>query len=180
MTTVNTLFAIAAVALGVILWITVNGLRNVRLRFIAVAMGALFLPIVFMAMTELLSHPKPISLEVLNRGASEAKVQASVVRENEAIYLWLQVPGEDAPLSYMLPWTEAAALQLHKAKTQAEAQGTALMMKIPFKKKKSKEEAKFYPAAQSKSPVKAGQPDPEQPIIFNGGTASVGGPRGEN
>ncbi len=141
--------------LGIILWITVSGEKRVALRVCALVLGVCFLPLGFGAMTELLSKPKPASLEWLQRTADEAKVHGSIVRENEAIYVWLQLPDDPKPRSYELPWSEAAAIEMHKAKNQADAQGTALMMKLPFaNRKKQQTEQQFYTAAQPKSPPK--------------------------
>jgi len=155
MNLVNTLFATCALMLGIILWITVSGEKRVALRLLALGLGVSFLPLGFGAMTELLSKPKPVSLEWLQRSAAEAKVHGSIARENEAIYVWLQLPDDKRPRSYVLPWSEAAAIEMHKAKSQADAQGTELMMKVPFNaRKKQQADARFYPAPQPKLPPK--------------------------
>lgn len=154
--------------LGVILWITVSGEKRVALRVSALVLGVCFLPLGFAAMTELLSKPKPVALEWLKRTADEAKIHGSIVRENEAIYLWLQLPDDPKPRSYELPWSEAAAIEMHKAKNQADAQGTALMMKIPFKERnEQKADPQFYAEPQTKMPPK--QIVEDDVTIFSGG-----------
>jgi len=152
---VNTLFAACTLMLGIILWITVSGEKRFALRILALGLGISFLPMGFGAMTELLSKPKPVSLEWLQRSAVEAKVHGSIARENEAIYVWLQLPDDKEPRAYVLPWSEAAAIEMHKAKSQADAQGTQLMMKVPFKSRnKQQADTQFYPAPQPKAPPK--------------------------
>ena len=51
--------------------------------------------------------------------------------ENEAIYLWLTMPGSPEPRAYVLPWSQSAAQQLQDATGKAEADGTAVEMAMP-------------------------------------------------
>src|SRR5262245_66623964 len=58
--------------------------------------------VVYGGSIELLSRPKPLRLEW--RDATEAKVLGATMREGEAVYVWLEVPGADMPRAYALPW----------------------------------------------------------------------------
>jgi hypothetical protein len=105
-----------------------------------------------------------MNLETAHKELEEVAVISSLMREDEGIYLWLQIPEVTEPRSYKLPWSEEAAKQLHKAQQSAEANGTEVQMKKPFTKTLDTEEPVFYAAPQAALPPK--QPPEEQPIVF--------------
>ncbi|MFK7997167.1 MAG: hypothetical protein AB8B87_23745 [Granulosicoccus sp.] len=105
--------------------------RRRLLKFSALAITALFLPLVYLVTNDLLSRPKPLQIEVAKHHLDEAVVTASLMRENEAIYLWLQMPGIKEPRAYQLPWNEQVAIDLHKAEREAEVEGTEVQMQLP-------------------------------------------------
>ena len=87
------------------------------------------------------------------------------MKENEAIYLWLQLPEVEEPRSYELPWSEETAKQLHKAQQDAEQTGTEVKMKKPFEKTMDTEDPVFYAAPQAPPPMKDSTDD--TPVLFN-------------
>ena len=112
-----------------------------------------------------------MQLETAYSQLQEVDVLSSLLKENEGIYLWLQLPEINEPRSYKLPWSEEAAKQLHKAKQQAEASGTTVQMKKPFEKSVDDQEPVFYAAPQAALPPKQA---PEQaPILFKSASAKM-------
>jgi hypothetical protein len=101
---------------------------------------------------ELLSRPKPLRLEW--RAATEAKVIGATMREGEAIYVWLEVPGADMPRAYALPWDMQMAQQLQNAMQEGQAKGTDVQMSLPFDPGLDDREPKFYAAPQQALPDK--------------------------
>src|SRR5262249_4630144 len=77
---------------------------------------------------DLLGRPKPVRLEW--RDLQEAEVLSSSVRENHAIYVWLQASPDSEPLSYALPWDIKMAQQLQTAMEEGEASGTGVQMNM--------------------------------------------------
>jgi hypothetical protein len=98
--------------------------------------------------------PKPVSMEWARANTQEANVLGSAIREGEAIYIWLQMPGVDEPRAYTLPWNRSVANQLQEARRKAEEQGTGLGMKLPFEHSWDKQDPKFYPLPQPAMPPK--------------------------
>ena len=143
-------------------------------RFAAVALAALFVPAAWAGMSELMGRPKPAAIEWLGRGAAEATVLAARLRENEGIYLWLELPGAARPRAYALPWDEAMARQLHKAQADAARHGTAARMRRPFAAEPGRPRAaardgapdgpRFYAPAQPGLPPKPPQGGAPVPI----------------
>jgi len=84
----------------------------------------LFLPTAYAGLSRLLSMPKPVELEWWHANAEEAIVLASTFREDEAIYLWLQLRDLAEPRAYTLPWNRDLAEQLHRRQRSAEAAPT--------------------------------------------------------
>jgi hypothetical protein len=108
--------------------------------------------VVYGGSIELLSRPKPLRLEW--RDAMQATVIGATMREGEAIYVWLEVPGADGPRAYALPWDMRMAEQLQKAMEEGQANGTAVQMSMPFDPGLDDREPKFYAAPQQALPDK--------------------------
>lgn len=128
--------------------------RRARVRGLAFATAFLFVPLSYVSLAELLSKPKPVSLEWARASVQEATVLGSAMREGEAIFLWLQMPGTPEPRAYRLPWSLEAAKQLQKAQREAEEKGTGLAMRLPFEPSWDKREPKFYALPQPALPPK--------------------------
>jgi hypothetical protein len=123
-------------------------------RSVSAGVFVVLLAMIYAGSAELLSRPKPLRLEW--RNIAEAKVLGASMREGEAIYVWLQVPGAEEPRAYQLPWSMQAAEQLQQATAEAEAQGTGVEMKSPFAGDGSNDprEPKFYATPQPAMPEK--------------------------
>src|SRR5262245_51642132 len=109
--------------------------------------------IVYVGSAELLGRPKPLRLEW--RDAQHAQVLGSSMRENDAIYLWVQFDDDSEPRAYRLPWSMEAAQQLQTATQEGEANGTGVQMSLSSSDSGLDErEPKFYAAPQPALPDK--------------------------
>jgi hypothetical protein len=152
------LFAASAALASVLAAISIWSHRKLYAKIFAVVATALFIPAIYLSYTDLLSRPKPASLEWWNRGASEATVLGSKLREGEAIYLWIELADTGEPRAYKLPWQQELAKQLYGAQREAEAKGTKVQMRLPFKQHTENQEPVFYALPQAPLPPKhAGQ-----------------------
>lgn len=124
-------YIVAALLAGSLALIAILAPRRWLLKYTALLCTALFLPVTYLTVNDLLSRPKPLQIEIARNHLQNAIVTASLMRENEAIYLWLQMPGVREPRSYQLPWNEQMAIDLHKAEREAEAEGTEVQMRMP-------------------------------------------------
>ena len=124
-------YIVALVLAGLLALFAVLAPRKRLLKGAALVCTALFLPISYLAANDLLSRPKPMEIEIARAQLDDAVVTASLMREDEAIYLWLQMPDVKEPRAYQLPWSEEMAVELHRAQREAEVQGTEVQMQLP-------------------------------------------------
>jgi hypothetical protein len=125
---------------------------GVARRTLSVGIFLALIAVVYIGASELLGRPKPLGLEW--RDVAKAQVLSGVPVENEAIYLWLTVPGSPEPRAYVLPWSQNAAQQLQDATGKAEADGTAVEMTMPSDTGLDTRAPMFYALPQPPLPVK--------------------------
>jgi len=121
-------------------------------RTASAALFVVLVAVVYAGSAELLGRPKPMRLEW--RDAQHAQVLGASMRENEAIYVWLQVDGQSEPRSYRLPWSIQAAQQLQTAMEEGEANGTGVQMTMTGDNGRDQREPKFYATPQAALPDK--------------------------
>jgi len=131
-------------------------------RTLSTGMFVALIALVYGGSIELLGRPKPLRLEW--RGAAEAKVLSAVPVENEAIYLWLDMPGAPEPRAYVLPWSLQQAQQLQTAMSEAEANGTGVRMSLPLEGGLDTRDPKFYAMPQPALPAK--DYDGGMPLVY--------------
>ncbi len=134
--------------------------RKLWIRAVAVVVAGIMLPVAYLSLNELMSRPKPVSIEWARAATQEATVIGSSVREGEAIYLWLLI-GEKTtePRAYVLPWNKSLAKQLHEAQREVGKKGGSVAMRQPFETTLDEGQRKFYARPQTRRPLK---PSPGQ------------------
>lgn len=105
----------------------------------------------FVGLGDMLGRPRPMTFSTIN---AEATVLRSVLKENDAIYLYLAVPGIAEPRSVVLPWNKNLAKQLMQA--QGAAQRGSGKVKMHMRGIGSGDDRKpmFYPDPQPPLPLK--------------------------
>ena len=162
MTGIPQLFALTVMLAATLGLISIWAPRRLAIKGAALATAVLFLPLAYASLVELLSKPKPVDLEWVLSDTTEAEVVASRLVEDRGIYLWLQLPDVFEPRAYVLPWDRASAEQLQQAMRQAEQQGSAVQMRLPFEPSLEDRAPKFYALPQPALPPKdLIQPPPE-------------------
>lgn len=157
---------ISAIVFALLLGLFVFGVlpkQSGRRRYVSVGVFVALVAVVYGGTIEVMSKPKPVTLEWRNVG--EAKVLGASLREGEAIYVWLEIEGHEAPLAYELPWSQEAAEQLQGAMATAAEMGTEVAVTQPFEAGMDDREPKFY-----------AMPQPAMPEKDYAATASDGGP----
>ncbi len=157
---VSLAFISLALVLGAFAYVAVpagsRGRRAVIAGFFAVILGA-----VFFGYSDMLGRPKSTQLEVFRTSMPDAKVIGSYLKENDGVYLWLQLPGLAEPRYYKLPWDEKVAKALQSAIGENERQhGSGVGMGLPFERSWDRGEPKFYALPQPKLPDKPGERPP--------------------
>jgi len=127
--------AVAAVLASLAIWAP----RVTRVRLVAVAMTAAFIPIAYLQMLEMLSKPKPMSYEWFQTQTDKAIVLGAHFDEGKAIYLWLQVPDQPSPRYYEIPWNVRLAERIEDAVDDAAAKKSALVIENPFRRRSLEE-----------------------------------------
>ena len=159
------LFVLAALLAAALAGITIWAPRKVWIKAGAIAVAALFVPLAFAGLSDLLSKPKPVHMEWQYGDLSEATVIAATLREDVAIYLWLRIDGVDEPRAYALPWDRRDAQALQDATREAEENGGELRMTLPFESSRDDREALFYALPREMPPAK--DPVPSGPLVYN-------------
>ncbi len=154
MSELTAIFAVLGGLAFVLANIAIWSPRKLRVKMGALATAAVFLPVAYMSLSEMLSRPKPVDGEWAHRELAEATVIGSQMVEGQAIYLWLGLEGVEEPRAYALPWDEKVARQLHGARRNAEARGTNVKMRNPFEPSSDERERVFYAAPQAPPPQK--------------------------
>jgi hypothetical protein len=144
------LVAVAALLANIGIWSP----RRMWLKLSALAAAAVFIPLGYTSLSELMSRPKPVALEWLRRELPEAKLLGASMRENEAIYLWLQVPEVDEPRAYTLPWSRPLAEQLQRAQREAKKNRNGVRVRRPFDGTDDPRKRMFFAAPQQPLPPK--------------------------
>jgi hypothetical protein len=160
MTSFLVVFLSLALLLGAFAYVAMpaasRGRRAVIVGFFAVILGALFL-----GYSDMLGRPKPARLQMVRTSMQDAKIIGSYLRENDGIYLWLQLAGLDEPRYYKLPWDEKVAKALQNAIAENEHQhGSGVGMGLPSERGWDREDPKFYALPQPKLPDKPGERSP--------------------
>ena len=128
------------------------------------------------------ARPKAKSLEWR---VGEAEVVVSLIRQDEAIFLWVMFADADEPRAYWIPYSDEAKGALEKAMADAEATGEQVMMNFegllafegdmaleddgePIEADQSLEDRPpiFYASPQQANPPK---PESKMPTIDFGG-----------
>ena len=146
---------VAAALASIAIWAP----RPTRVRVLAVTVTALFIPIVYMQLIEMLSKPKPMSFEWYQRDAEKAVLLGISLDEGESIYLWLRLAGSVEPRYYVIPWNLKLAERLEDAVDDAVRQNSTIVLKNPLPEKfrgMGRSQRRYLPAAVAaaeKAPV---------------------------
>ena len=168
MTTFLIAFVSLAFLLGSFAYVALPAASRLRRAAVSAAL-AVVLGALFFGYSDMLGRPKSTRLEVL-RGVQEAQVLGSYLKEGQGIYVWLQLPGNDEPRYYQLPWDPSVAKSMQSAIEQNAAQhGAGVAIKLPFERGWGKEEEpKFYPLPQPKLPDKPYEQRQAPTMLYQG------------
>ena len=111
----GSLLGVTALLASIAIWSP----RRTPVRTLAVVLTALFVPIGYLGVTELLSQPKPMQHEWFKRHVDEATLLGVSLSEGQAIYLWLRLDDSLEPRFYVLPWQQQLAENLQNLVDEA-------------------------------------------------------------
>ena len=141
---------LAAALAGIAIWSP----RSVLIKVVSISLAALMMPTAYASLVDLLGKPKPVSMEWAKQAVPEATVLGASMREDQAIFLWLQFDGTAEPRAYVLPWNMEHAKGLQEALRRAEADGTSVRMRRPFDSDTTRREPLFYAEPRPALPPK--------------------------
>ncbi len=126
---------IAAALAAIAIWAP----RPTRVRVLAIVITALFIPVVYVQLMEMLSKPKPMSFEWYERATGKAVVLGVSLREKQSIYLWLRPVGSLEPRYYVVPWNLKLAEKLQDAVREAARGNSTIVLEDPFSRRSLEE-----------------------------------------
>ena len=150
---------VAAILCNIGIWAP----RKMWIKLSGLAAAALFMPLTYGALADLLSRPKPVSLEWAHRNVNQASLVGATMKEGEAIFLWLQMPATAEPRAYRLPWSRKMAQQLQEAQREARKNKNGVKVRLPFENSQERREKMFYAAPQQALPPKP-VPQSDNPV----------------
>jgi hypothetical protein len=153
-TSIGFLFGAGLLLLVLLCSICIWAPRQAFVKICALVTAALYVPLGYASLSELMSTPKPVSLEWWLSRTNEATVLASSIREGKGIYLWLQLTNVEEPRAYVLPWKKELAEDLQKAMREAESAESGVGVRLPFEPSLENQEPKFYALPQPAMPPK--------------------------
>lgn len=157
-------FVPTAIAAAILANIGIWSPRAGWVKISAIVVTALFLPLSYGSISELLSRPKPVSMEWARRAMPEAQLIGASLQEGKAIYIWLQTPESAEPRAYQLPWSKETAKQLQEAQRRARESKTGVKVRRPFDADRDPRKPMFY--AEPRRPLPAKQPTREVPLTY--------------
>lgn len=167
----NLHYVILVILTCVLASISIWSPRKLWVKGAAVAVTVAIFVVGYMSLASLLSLPKPVDLAWTERNVPEAQVLAASLREDVAIYIWLEMDGYGEPRAYALGWNMQLAEQLQEAMYEAEANGTGVRANFPFETGTETTEPTFYADPQPALPPK--QANQDNPLVYeqpdNGG-----------
>ncbi len=153
---------IAAALASIAIWAP----RPTRVRVLAIVITALFIPVMYVQLIEMLSKPKPMSFEWYERATRKAVVLGVSLHEKESIYLWLRPAGSFEPRYYVVPWNLKLAEKLQDAVRRAARGNSTIVLEDPFSRR-SLEEWGNLNVDIIPPPVPPMKKPPLPPRIFN-------------
>lgn len=163
MSELASIYGVVTLLAGALALFAIWAPRRLGVKVAAVATSALTLPAAYAGLVTLTSLPKPARFEWWHDQAAAAVVLGTSLREDQGIYLWLQLPELDEPRAYVLPWNRELAEQLQAALREAAGRGGEVEIRRPFEVSLDDLEPKFYAAPPVALPLKnAPNPAPLQ------------------
>ena len=164
MSILTMLFVASALLLTGLALLAVRQAAPTRQKLLGLVLVLGLMPVAYLALAELMSRSKPVALEWWQARVESATVLAGHMEEGEAIHLWLMLEEEIEPRAFRLAWSSGLAEELHEAMQQAEENGTAVEMRLPFEGSLDLEEPRFHALPQPSLPEKDMQK--AGPMIF--------------
>ena len=133
MTEPTYLFGVVAVLAGALASISIWAPRRLALKLLAVGGATLFLLTARAGFAQLLALPKPVGLEWWQANAQEATVLAASLREDQAIYLWLQLKDVPEPRARTAcPGIAISPSSSRPRSARRRRYQTQVQMRLPF------------------------------------------------
>jgi hypothetical protein len=126
MTAALAAFAISALLVGGFAILCLHAAHDATGRAALAPAFILSLVLLAAAGAELLGRPKPYAIEW--RKSPDAVMISWTYREGVAIWVWAQMPGDNEPRSYRLPWSDHGAQEFVRAVDEAGKDGTGRVL----------------------------------------------------
>jgi len=123
-----TITALAVLLISITIW----SRRPFKWRVSAFFIGVALVTILYVAILELLSRPKPAHMELFHKDVPEVVLLHASWEEEVALYILVEIPGVEEPRLYILPWNREEAERFQQAMEEGEDKNEEVRIGNPF------------------------------------------------
>tara|TARA_B100000530_G_scaffold218568_1_gene140365 strand:- start:1773 stop:2318 length:546 start_codon:yes stop_codon:yes gene_type:complete len=128
----NVFYIIITALAALLISITIWSRRPFKWRLSAFFIGLGLITLLYVAILELLSRPKPAHMELFYKDVPEVVLLHASWEEEMAIYILVEIPGVDEPRLYILPWSREEAEKFQQAIEEGEEKDEDVKIGNPF------------------------------------------------
>jgi hypothetical protein len=118
---------------AVIAWAAVFSRGRLWRKVVSLVALAALIPTLYLAVTELLGLPKPVSTTWLENFDEYRRVIAYDIHEDKAIYLWLDMIDGSEPRVFSIPYDKETLSRLQGAQERADSLASQLLARVATK-----------------------------------------------
>ena len=123
-----TITSLAVLLISITIW----SRRPFKWRVSAFFIGVGLVTILYVAILELLSRPKPAHMELFHKDVPEVVLLHASWEEEVALYILVEIPGVEEPRLYILPWNREEAERFQQAMEEGEDKNEEVRIGNPF------------------------------------------------
>ncbi len=146
-------------------WVAVSSAGSLQRKIAALVALTLLIPVGYVTVSELLGRPKPAASAFLEDFRDYHAVIAWDIHEDQAIYLWLEMPDGREPRVFAFPYDTATVSRLQDAGETAKALASKLLARLEETGRSGESRLEFTSQTEFRRELPR-KPDPEEEDVF--------------
>ncbi len=132
MNSINWFFFIIVILTAILTSLIFKSRNKTQTKFFTLILGISIFLISYVSLLEILSRPKPKSLEILNKYVEEVTLLHVSWVEGEAIHILIRLDGVKEPRLYSFPWDPIQAQEFDEALEKGRENNEEVRISNPF------------------------------------------------